>query len=174
MPGFLLRIGRLARWTVAAASGARELRDPSKDGDVREAAKDVRTREPNEGISVFRVEEGDVHEACVLFGLTCREAPSDVDWLLVAEDALSAFSVVAAPDPALVPWLAERHCEIRGIDDARSIDLARAVLQSKPTTGRLRQRDLVAAAEALLDDTLAERLPPRWLVALGRLKDDVP
>jgi hypothetical protein len=150
-------------WLVRAAVFARW-----KAGDAEKAAKDLRLREDEQGLSVYRVDDrADAERVAVLFAMYARTAPGDCDYVLIPERCVAPFRVVPKPDESLPAWLGDRHYEIEGLRDVEgaSVALARAIFADEEShPARLREAQVLVKAAELIEEQpdCASVLGPDW------------
>ncbi|MBI2566874.1 MAG: hypothetical protein HYV63_07585 [Candidatus Schekmanbacteria bacterium] len=129
-------------------------RSASSPEDVAAVAKDLFRRRGERGQSVFRVQNRDEADtAAVIFAITCRPDPADVDYVLIPDECLAPLrlEIRAEPSTALHPFLGERHFEIVDLADDRVEDFARYVLaDARYEALRINERSLVEKARDML------------------------
>ena len=157
----VFRKGRRARWI-------------GQDATIVTAALDLMPRPVDHGdLSVFDVEDqGTATKVAVLKGLTERDHPDDVDYVLVSPAAFAAIHLTLAADNPidLHPFLSARHrlVAIAGKEVAET--LASEALQRGATVERIRESQMITLASSLLaqDASLAAWVrSSAWRTALG-------
>lgn len=155
-----VRFGRQARWRG---------RSPDVAEHVTEAAMDLfNPRRREEGTSVyFAATPEEARSVAVVYALTHRD-PGTIDYVLIPDAVLGEPPPEPRPDSNLVPYLSQRHQEILGMEQARAEDVARSTLQVGVEAVRLREPEILAAAESWLEDPeVVRRLTGRWARLLG-------
>lgn len=150
-------------WVLRAAVFARW-----KGRDVEKAAKDLRLRDDEEGLSVYRVDDpAEADRVAVLFAMYARTAPGDCDYVLIPEGCVAPFRLVPKPDTRLPAELGRLHYEIEGLRDVEgaSVALARAIFEDESShPARLREAQVLAKAAELVGEQpeRAAALEPDW------------
>lgn len=166
---WMFRVGRRSRWTLFV-NKARRMRDPSVQADVESAARDLTPRS-GENLSVYRGARGELEEeASVLYAVTIRDRPRDMEYVLIPDDCLNDYTCVKTPSEHGAPHLRERHYEIMDLQESeRREELARRVLaHARTVVDRIPESALIARARALCkgDPTLREALLGVWPTVL--------
>jgi hypothetical protein len=164
---YLLRIGRLRRWSLD--------RDAGRPEDVAEAARDLSLDVGEAGLSVFRVEDEDeTREVVVRFALTCRPKPQHLDFVVFPSELVSHLGLDIAPVPRedLEPFLSARHHEIAGLTPVLALHLAAAILGCVGRqVERIREHDLptLGVESCRRDPELKQFLKGHWAMLLSRV-----
>jgi hypothetical protein len=162
---YLMRVGRLRRWSFERDAGSPE--------DVAEASRDLMLDVGEEGLSVYRIEgESEAHEVAVRFALTCRPDPQHLDYIVFPSELAAeiGLTVPYLPREDQDPFLNARHHEIHGLTADLSLRLAKAILTcAERRVERVRENQLAALGTELCrrDPGLKSYLKGRWATILG-------
>lgn len=132
--------------------------------------QDLLLRDGETGLSVYRVEdEAAAARLAALFSVTLRFSPARIDYLLIDEGMLVPPTQLASiPMPDQHPSLGPYHCEILGLDEHISRQLAGRILASKPPVLWLEEKQIAAhAAVTHQDPVLVPLVRERWRKRLG-------
>jgi hypothetical protein len=134
--------------------------------DVKAAIASLRQDRP----SFFQADTiHELEEVTGLFGCTVREDPSTRCYLVLPCSLFMDFDFVLKCDPALHPFLSERHHELEGLEDKlKSPEFAgRSILRGsvhRLTEGRLKK---AVMSRYRHDPEARRRLSSRWLLEVG-------
>lgn len=105
--------------------------DPTNSEEVDRASLDLRLRDGESGLLVYKVEgRREAVRLSKLWGLTNSYTPQRVDFLLIPESLLEEIGLrcVKRPNPLQVDDLSNTHHEVDGVGIDQAIILAQAIL----------------------------------------------